>query len=74
MKSILKLTAIFLFFLTTPILAQTDPGDDPDVPAASIDSYVWVLILIGAVYVFLKMKAYGKQAKMESRWKKTQQM
>ncbi len=62
MKSHLILARIFLFLLTTPVLAQADPGDDPDVPAAPIDGYLWVLAAIGLVYVFLRLRVYALQA------------
>lgn len=56
-KSIFILTGIFLFLLSSPTFAQADPGDDPDVPAAApIDDYLWLLALIGLLYVFIRLR------------------
>jgi hypothetical protein len=53
----------------TTVSAQTDLPDAPvDEPAAApIDGYVWVLALIGLVYVFLRARAFAKQANTESK-------
>lgn len=44
--------------------AQDDPTALPDAPddtaATPIDGYVWVLALIGLLYVFLRFKALPK--------------
>ncbi|MBC7846374.1 MAG: hypothetical protein H7Y10_07770 [Flavobacterium sp.] len=50
MKSILILASIFMLLLSTPALAQADPGDDPDVPAAPIDGGITLLIAAGVLY------------------------
>jgi hypothetical protein len=48
---------VMLLSITT-VNAQTDLPDAPvDEPAAPIDGYVWVLALIGLVYVFFRLKA-----------------
>jgi hypothetical protein len=46
------------------VFAQTPGSGDgsgglegPDAPAAPIDNYLWVLALIGLIYVFLRLKA-----------------
>lgn len=57
-KIFLIIASIFITLLSNPILAQEDPGADPDVPAAPIDNYVWVLGAIGLVYVFLRLRAF----------------
>ncbi len=57
-------TAAFYLCSTFVMLAQ-DPGSNDntgtlegvDAPAAPIDSYVWVLALIGLLLVFLKFRA-----------------
>jgi hypothetical protein len=54
----------FCFCSTLGLLAQ-EPGstgdgngglEGADAPAAPIDNYVWVMILIGLTYVFFKYK------------------
>lgn len=55
-KSFFILAGTFLFLLSSPIFAQADPGDDPDVPAAPIDDYLWLLALIGLFYVFIRLR------------------
>lgn len=60
-KIFLIVASIFITLLSNPVLAQEDPGADPDVPAAPIDDYVWVLAVIGLVYVFLKVRAFALQ-------------
>jgi phosphoglycerol transferase MdoB-like AlkP superfamily enzyme len=60
MKKIFPILAsLFLLLLSNPILAQEDPGADPDV-AAPIDGYVYVLAFLGLVYVFLRLRAFAK--------------
>jgi hypothetical protein len=63
--------AAFYFCSTFVLFAQ--PGDQSDgaplegdgdtTPAASIDDYVWVLLAIGLVYVFLRLRAFNLQRK-----------
>lgn len=67
-KSIIIVASIFLLLLSNPILAQTDPGADPDAPvAAPIDGYIWVLALLGLTFVFLKLRVYTKQSNRQSK-------
>ncbi|HQK41065.1 MAG TPA: hypothetical protein PLO52_13240 [Flavobacterium alvei] len=55
-KLIYLLSSMFFFLNVIPVMAQTDPGADPDaVPPAPIDQYVWVLALIGIVYTLIKL-------------------
>jgi hypothetical protein len=58
--------AAFYLCSTFIMFAQTDPGTDGGIendgtqdatPAAPIDDYVWLLALIGLVFVFLKFRA-----------------
>jgi hypothetical protein len=66
MKNINKISTIInktLVWVVVMILsistvnAQEDLPDAPvDEPAAPIDGYVWVLALIGVVYVFFRLK------------------
>jgi hypothetical protein len=62
-KLFLILTSTFISLVSSPVFAQADPGDDPEVPAAPIDGYVWVLAAIGLVYVFLRLRDYNLQRK-----------
>jgi hypothetical protein len=56
-KSIYILASVFTFLFANPIFAQPEgPGDDID-PPLPIGDYVWVLALIGLVFVFLKFRA-----------------
>ena len=58
---------VMLFSITT-VNAQTDLPDAPvDEPAAPIDGYVWVLAMLGLVYVFLRVSAFTKQGNTESK-------
>lgn len=60
-KSIYILASLLLSLLSSPIFAQADPGDDPDVPAAPIDDYIWVLVLVAITFAILKFKSIYKQ-------------
>ena len=58
---------VMLLSITT-VNAQTDLPDAPvDEPAAPIDGYVWVLAMLGLVYVFLRVSAFTKQGNTESK-------
>jgi hypothetical protein len=49
---------VVMLLSITSVNAQTDLPDAPvDEPAAPIDGYVWVLALIGLVYVFFRLRA-----------------
>jgi hypothetical protein len=64
-KIFLIVASIFITLLSHPVLAQLEePGDDPDVPAAPIDDYIWVLAAIGLVYVFFKVRAFALRANL----------
>ena len=66
--SFAKITVFVFMLFTTLVNAQTDLPDAPvDEPAAPIDGYVWVLALIGLVYVFLRVRAFTKQENTESK-------
>jgi hypothetical protein len=66
-KSIYILASLLIFLYTNPILAQADPGDDPDAPAAPIDDYVWILVLVGLLVVYLKFRSIYKQVQAEAK-------
>ena len=58
--------AAFYFCSTFVMVAQPSQEDDNgtlqgEEPAAPIDDYVWVLALIGLLFVFLKFRAIYKQ-------------
>ena len=62
--------AAFYFCSTFVMVAQPGTGngetgdgalEGADEPAAPIDDYVWVLALIGLLFVFLKFRAVFKQ-------------
>ena len=64
-KSFLVVVALLV---NTVTFAQEDFGDPSDTnptdePAAPISDYIWVLALIGLVYVFYKMKNRFQVAK-----------
>ncbi len=56
--------AAFYLCSTLVMFAQTDPGTGGGIedttgdqtPAAPIDDYVWVLALVGLVFVFMKFR------------------
>lgn len=55
-KSIYILASIYILLLSSPLFAQPeDPGVDPVAPAP-IDDYVWVMAIIGLVFVFIKIR------------------
>ncbi|MGQ7944327.1 hypothetical protein [Flavobacterium sp. WC2509] len=60
MRSILKvLASIFLFIITSPILAQPpDPGPDPDAPVTvPIDDHIFLLAFVGIIIAFMRFKS-----------------
>ena len=60
-KIFLILISIFISLVSSPVFAQGDPGDDPDAMVAPIDDYVWVLALVGLLFVFLKFRDVYKR-------------
>jgi hypothetical protein len=55
-KTFLFMMSLILSLISSPIFAQIeDLGDDPDVPAP-IDDYLWILSIVGLVYVFFKLR------------------
>lgn len=63
---------IFSFVLLSNVIMYGQPGDtdgtleglegDDALPAAApIDDYLWLLMLVGLVFVFFKYRAYLKQ-------------
>lgn len=62
-KIFIIICGIFISLLSNPVFAQAEPGDDPEVPAAPIDNYAWLLAVVGLVYVFYKVRALSLQRK-----------
>jgi hypothetical protein len=60
MKTTLKLvlTTIALFLTTNTLMAQRDLNNDPDIPAAPINNYSWVLLTVGVAYGLFILKMY----------------
>lgn len=61
-KIFLIIAGIFITLISNPVLAQADPGDDPDVEAVPIDDYLWILAAVGFLFIFLKVRAFILQA------------
>jgi hypothetical protein len=61
--SFTKLTLFAFLLFSTLINAQTDLPDAPvDAPPAPIDDYVWIMALVGLIFVFMKFRAvYNKK-------------
>jgi len=62
-KSLLKYYITAVYFCSTMVLfaqpgdgSTGDPLESPD-PAAPIDNYVWVLAVVGLLFVFMKFRA-----------------
>jgi hypothetical protein len=67
-KLFLILTSLFISFISAPILAQEDPGADPDVPAAPIDDYIFLLAFVGIIFVLMRFRfLYAKKTKRQNR-------
>ena len=66
-KIFLIICGIFITLVSNPIFAQADPGDDPEPAATPIGDYVWVLAVIGLVYVFFRLRAFIKEANTETK-------
>lgn len=59
-NSIYLLASLLMFIVTSPIFAQADLTDDPDVPAP-IDDYLFVLIIVAITFAVFKFRAIYKQ-------------
>jgi hypothetical protein len=73
MKNNLLKYYITAFYLCSTFVLFAQPGTDDndsdlegtDTPAAPIDDYVWVLALVGLVFIFLKLRSgLAKQGKI----------
>ena len=57
-----KITVLVFMLFTTLAGAQEDLPDAPDdTTVLPIDNYVWVLALVGFVFVFFKLRTFIKQ-------------
>lgn len=60
---------IALFYLCSNFMLFANPGtgndtgdlENVDTPTASINDYLWVLVLIGLLFVFMKFKAVSNK-------------
>lgn len=59
---------VVAIYLCSTIITFAQPGTDDNGggletndPAAPIDDYVWLLSLIGLIYVFLRIRAFALQ-------------
>jgi hypothetical protein len=58
LKLLYIVNCVILLLIASPLMGQTDPGDDPDAPITPIDDYIWVLALVGLIFGFMKFRAY----------------
>ena len=57
-----KITVLVFMLFTTLVSAQEDLPDAPDdTTVLPIDGYVWVVALIGLVFVFLRFRIFVNQ-------------
>lgn len=67
-KNLLKYY-ITAFYLYTSFVTFAQPGSDGDGsgglegsdPAAPIDDYIWVLVLVALAFVFIKLRTFQKK-------------
>lgn len=74
MKNNLLKIYIVAFYLCSTFVLLAQPGDndnggglegDGDTTPVPIDDYVWVLALVGLVYVILRVRAISQSWKLE---------
>jgi hypothetical protein len=57
-----KITVLVFMLFSTLVNAQEDLPEAPDdTMVLPIDNYVWVLALVGFVFVFFKLRTFIKQ-------------
>lgn len=60
---------IALFYMCSNFIIFAQPGsgngtgdlEGTDAPTAPINDYMWILVLAGLIFVFLKYKSYSKK-------------
>jgi hypothetical protein len=61
----------FIFCYNIAMFAQPAPGNDTgdlegtDAPASPIDNYIWVLALVGLIYVFIKLRDFQNKKRIK---------
>jgi len=63
---------IALFFLCFNFTLFAQPGsgngtgdlESTDTPAAPIDDFIWILALLGLIFVFIKLKSYSRKKEL----------
>jgi hypothetical protein len=70
-NKILKYYIAAVFFCSTMVLfaqpgdgSNGDPLEGPD-PGAPIDDYVWVLAIVGLIFVFMKFRGLVQQKSIQ---------
>lgn len=68
-NNLLKYYIVATYLCSTFFMFAQDPGTGTDgdplegnEPAAPIDGYVWVLALVGLIFVFMKFRAIQKNS------------
>jgi hypothetical protein len=67
--NLLKYYVLVICLCSNFIMVAQVPGNEDnngglegaDTPAAPIDAYVWVLAVLGLVYVFLRLRTFAQQ-------------
>jgi len=71
-KKLINNFYIVLFFFCSNYALFADPGDgsdlgnleDTDPLGASINECLWVLVLMGLIFVFIKLKSYSRKMEL----------
>jgi hypothetical protein len=51
----------FMLFAEPGVGNDTNDLENVDAPAAPINDYLWILALVGLIFVFMKLKAHSRQ-------------
>lgn len=66
--SFAKISVLVFMLFSTLVNAQADLPEAPDdTAAAPIDDYIGILMLLGLLYVFLRLRAFAKLANTQSK-------
>ena len=70
-NNVLKYYIAVVFFCSTMVMfaqpgdgSNGDPLEGPD-PGAPIDDYVWVLAIVGLIFVFMKFRGLVQQKSLQ---------